>query len=48
MVLALARVTARMQRNSALFIFGFRFLYGLRVASPLMIGLTDVRRGATR
>lgn len=40
-----SRVTALMQRNSDLFIFGFRFLYGLRVVSPLMIGLTAVSAG---
>lgn len=37
-----ARVTEQLRRHRDLFIFGFRFLYGLRVVSPLMIGLTDV------
>lgn len=37
-----ARVSAQLQRHRDLFIFGFRFLWGLRVVSPLMIGLTDV------
>lgn len=37
-----ARISARLARHRDLFIFGFRFLYGLRVVSPLMIGLTDV------
>lgn len=39
---AVTRVSAQLQRHRDLFIFGFRFLYGLRVVSPLMIGLTDV------
>lgn len=41
-----ARVTERLDRQRDLFIFSFRFLWGLRVVSPLLIGLTDV--SATR
>ncbi|MEO6593688.1 MAG: DedA family protein [Planctomycetota bacterium] len=39
---AVARVEARLARHRDLFIVGFRFVYGLRVVSPLVISLTAV------
>ncbi len=37
-----ARIETRLGLHRDLFILGFRFLYGLRVVSPLVIGLTSV------
>jgi membrane protein DedA with SNARE-associated domain len=39
---AFARALALLERHSTLFILGFRFLYGLRTASPIAIGTSRV------
>lgn len=37
-----ARVHARLDRHQVLVILGFRFLYGLRSVTPLVIGMSDI------
>ncbi len=39
---AFARATAFLERHPTAFIFGFRFIYGLRTISPIAIGTTHV------
>jgi len=38
------KVFARLERNQVWFILGFRFLYGLRVVTPFIIGMSDISR----
>ena len=37
---AFARAQAVFERHPSLFVFGFRFIYGMRTVSPLAIGVT--------
>jgi membrane protein DedA with SNARE-associated domain len=39
------RVLALLDRHPALFIIGFRFVYGMRTVSPFAIGMSSVSRG---
>jgi membrane protein DedA with SNARE-associated domain len=39
---AFSRATAFLERHPTAFIFGFRFIYGLRTISPIAIGTTHV------
>ena len=38
------KVFARLERNQVWFILGFRFLYGLRVITPFIIGMSNISR----
>lgn len=38
---AFARAQAIFERHPALFVFGFRFIYGMRTVSPIAIGVTE-------
>ena len=40
---AFERATDLVERHPTAFIFGFRFVYGMRTVSPIAIGTTDVR-----
>lgn len=40
-----ARALAAFDRHPTLFVFGFRFIYGLRTVSPLAIGTTTLSAG---
>lgn len=41
---AFARALAAFERRPTLFVFGFRFLYGLRIVSPIAIGTSKLRQ----
>ena len=40
---AFARALAAFERHPTVFVFGFRFLYGLRTVAPMAIGTTGIR-----
>ena len=40
----LGAVQARLQRYGDVFVFGFRFLYGLRTVTPVLLGMSDYPR----
>jgi membrane protein DedA with SNARE-associated domain len=40
----LGGVQARLQRYGDVFVFGFRFVYGIRTVTPVLLGMTDYPR----
>ena len=40
----LGGVQARLQRYGDVFVFGFRFIYGIRTVTPVLLGMSDYPR----